>query len=97
MILHTIGSEHDITFWALINSEISKLEDKSPVIEIKMKASEFIVRLKAQIDKRLNESGMQKIALKGCDNYDDYEKIWRRFFDSLNDINFPTNEIVGNL
>lgn len=46
----------------------------------------FTVRLKAAVLKRMKETGVIDMMLNGSKHYKEYEKLERRFFESLNDI-----------
>lgn len=46
----------------------------------------FIIRLKAAIGKRMKETGVTAAFLNGSKNYEEYQKVERRFFESLEDI-----------
>lgn len=53
----------------------------------------FDVRLKASIDKRIEEAGIWNMVLDACKDYDEYKAKKQAFMDSLNDITL--NKLQG--
>ena len=56
----------------------------------------FIIRLQAAIDKRMGETGVKQALLNGSKNYEEFEQIERRFFDSLIDIDLAYLQGISN-
>lgn len=54
----------------------------------------FIVRVKAAIDKRMTDAGVFDMMLEGANEHKIYSKIKQAFFDSLDDIDI--NNLTGN-
>lgn len=71
--------------------EVEWLDESTPSASRGLQDRNFMVRLKANIDRRMTETGVKEMMLEGINtSKKSFSEIWTAFFESLEDITLET-------